>query len=202
MTAIKSWRAPTAEEFPHGIAALAKLIGEVEAVAPGWTRRLVRAEPDGQWCLTIDQGGKPTWDHAAPYADPPQLAVTTLVYPLGEGVEILRGPNNPEEILRQRREACRVHDEDEAAIRAAAAAERAQHENNSRQAMEDKRRFNHDGWAKLDPWQQALYAVAVRVQARDPALASDLRAVAAEGRGAKPAQPHFPFAEWEHERLG
>jgi hypothetical protein len=201
VTALKSWRVPTTEEFPFGISELGKIIGETESVRPTWTRRLVLSEPEGQWCLTVEAGGKPTWDAAAPYADPPQLVVTTLAYPLSEGVAILRGPNNSEEVLRQRREACRVHDEEEAADKAKAATERQRRENQSRQAQEDKRRFNHDGWAKLDPWQQALYAVAVRVQARDPALALDLRAVAAEGKCAKPAQPHFPFADWEHGRL-
>lgn len=197
MTPIKSWRAPNDEQIAAGQTELAKIIGPVEAAKLSWQRRLVVSEPDGAWCLTVEAGGKPSWDTAAPYADPPQLVVTTLAYPLAEAVAILQGLNNSEEILRQRREACKVHEAEENRAKAEAQAETNRREADSRQLDADKERFNFDGWAKLEPWQQGFYGLAVLVRDRDPDLAANLRTIASEGRGFKPARPGFPRCDWE-----
>jgi hypothetical protein len=157
----------------------------------------VLSEPDGAWCLTVDVGGRPSWDKAAPWADPIQLQAFPTAYPLAEAVESLEGPNNPEAILAARREACRLHDEEEAAAKAAQRAASARREAEVIQTEKDRRDFNYDLWCRLDPWVQAFYALACRVTSRDPDLAADLRGIALEGRGCRPNQPSFPGCRWD-----
>ena len=197
MTPIKAWRPPTSDDIGIGMAALAEIIGDAESVRPIWTRRLVRAEPGGEWCLTIDQGGKPTFEKAAPWADPIQVQGFPTAYPLPEAVAILRSPGNPEAVLVQRREACRVHEAEELAAKAKKQAEEKARQTDAERLADDERKFNAAGWHKLDPWQQAFFAVAVRVERRDPDLAADLRAIGHEGRGGRPAVPHFPRCKWD-----
>jgi hypothetical protein len=197
MTAIKSWRAPTAEEFPFGISALGKIIGETESVRPTWTRRLVRAEPGGEWCLLVDEAATPTMPTLAPWADEVQTRAFPTAYPLPEAVAILRGPSNPEAILADRRARVAAHEAELVAEKADAQAKAEAQRVEAAQLDADKQRFNFDAWAKLEPWQQGFYALACRVKDRDLELAADLRAVASEGRRSKPARPGFPRRGWE-----
>jgi len=199
VSAHKAWRAPTAEEFPHGIAELAKLIGETESVRPTWTRRLVRAEPGGEWCLLVDEAAQPT-GKLVPWAEPEiQLQAFPTAYPLAEAVKILTGPDerNPEKILASRRELTAAHEKELAAEKADAQAKAEAQRAEAAQLDADKLRFGFDAWAKLEPWQQGFYALAVRVQSRDLELAADLRRIASEGRSSKPARPGFPRCDWE-----
>ena len=197
MTAHKSWREPSEAEFPHGMAELAKFIGDEASVKPVWTRRLALTEDGATWLLVISSGGKPRIESFAPWADPEQLRVYQTAYPLAEAVGILQGPNNPEEILAERRRRVAEHEAEETKAKALAKAQQAEREADAAQLERDKTKFNHAAWVRLAEWQQAFYALACRVKDRDPSLAKDLRVVAAEGRGSSPARPSFPRAEWE-----
>jgi hypothetical protein len=197
MSGHKTWREPSEAEFPHGIAALAKIIGDEASVRPVWTRRLALTEDGTTWLLTISSGGKPRIESFAPWADPEQLRVYQTAYPLAEAVEILQGPNNPEEILAERRRRVAEHEAEEAKAQALAKAQQAAKDADTARLEEDKRKFGFDHWVRLDPWVQAFFALAVRVKDRDPALAADLRAIAHEARRIHPNQPAFPRAVWE-----
>jgi len=196
MSAHKTWREPSEDEFPHGIAALGKIIGSEAALKPSWTRRLALSDA-GEWLLVVTSGGQPTIPTFAPWADPIQLQVFQTAYPLAEAVEILQGPNNPEAILAERRRRVAEHEAEETKAKALAKAQQAEREADAAQWERDKTKFNHAAWVRLAEWQQAFYALACRVKDRDPSLAKDLRVVAAEGRGSSPARPSFPRAEWE-----
>jgi hypothetical protein len=189
MSAVKQWRVPTRQEFPVAIAALAKVIGDHEAVLPDWTRRLVLSEPDGQWCLLVEDCAArtpyvPIWD------DKTALQVFRLVYPIGEAVSILQGPANPEGELSRRRAEIEAHEkevrEQKAAEDAARLAKRAEAE----QLAADKLRFNASDWDKLTDAQRLALALALRVESRDPVLASDLREIGSH------RILDFPRAKW------
>jgi hypothetical protein len=197
VSAFKTWRAPTVEEFPFGISELGKIIGEVEAVGPTWTRRLVRAEPSGEWCLLVDEAAQPTMPTLAPWADEVQTRAFPTAYALTEAVKILQGPNNPEAILADRRARVAAHEAELVAEKADAQAKAEAQRVEAAQLDADKARFNFDGWAKLETWQQGFYGLAVLVRDRDPDLAANLRTIASEGRSSKPARPGFPRCDWE-----
>ncbi|MGB8298951.1 MAG: hypothetical protein WCG85_26270 [Polyangia bacterium] len=196
MSAFKTWREPTEEEFPHGIAALAKFVGDEASLRPSWTRRLVLSEA-GEWLLVISAGGTPRIPSICPWEDPIQLQVFQTAYPLREAVEILQGPHNPETVLADRRARTAAHDAEVNAARAKAKADEEARAADAAQLEIDQRKFNYAAWTRLDPVQKFLYALALRIKDRDSALAADLRAVAAEGRGYKPAEPGFPRCDWE-----
>ena len=196
VTAHRSWRVPTAEEFPIGLAELGKLVGETEANHPLWLRRFCVSEPDGEWCLTVEAGGAPT-GKLVPWADPVQLQAFPTAYPLAEAVKILQGPNNPEEVLRQRREACKAHEAEQAADKAKKLADERAAKERQLKWEDDCRRFNEGAWNRLEPIVQFCYALALKVQDRDAALAADLRALAGDVRRIHPAHFVFPAREWE-----
>ena len=183
MSAVKTWRAPTAEEFPHGMAELAKVIGEAESVSPIWTRRLVLSEPGGaEWCLLVDQAAAPSLPMLVPWADPIQLQAFPTAYPLAEGAAILQGPNNPEAILAERRARVKAHDEEQKAAAAKKLAdEKAAKEAGERLAAAEAKLAAGEWWRSKELLEFAL-ALASRVQERDYKLARDLRQMAEPGR--------------------
>jgi len=199
MSAFTAWRAPADSEIADGVAALAAIIGPVETAKLSWQRRLVASEPGGQWGLVIQCCARPSLPNLVPWVDEIQLREWPEAFPLAEGVAILLGPaaQNPEEVMRERRARVKAHEEEEAAAkRKKQDVERAA-KADAEQREADERRFNAAGWHRLDEWQQAFFGLAVRVQSRDPSLAADLRTIANEGRGSKPARPGFPRCDWE-----
>jgi hypothetical protein len=182
MSAVKTWRAPTAEALARGMAELAKIIGEAESVSPIWTRRLVVGEPDGAWCLLVDQAAAPTLPKLAPWADPIQLQAFPTAYLLAEGAAILQGPNNPEAILAERRARVKAHEAELAAAAAKKLAdEKAAKEAGEQQAAAEAKLAAGEWWRSKELVEFAL-ALANRVQERDYKLARDLRQMAEPGR--------------------
>jgi hypothetical protein len=182
MSAVKTWRAPTAEDIAHGMAELGKIIGEAESVSPLWTRRLVLSEPDGAWCLLVDQAAAPSLPMLVPWADPVQLQAFPTAYPLAEGAAILQGPNNPEAILAERRARVKAHDEEQKAAAAKKLAdEKAAKEAGERLAAAEAKLAAGEWWRSKELLEFAL-ALASRVQERDYKLARDLRQMAEPGR--------------------
>jgi len=189
MTALTRWRPPTREEFPVGMAELAKIIGEREAVDPSWTRRLALDEGGTTWLLVVESCAE-NRQGFAPWTDPVLTQAFPLAYPLAEGVALLQGKDNPEDELKRRRQQVKEHAEQQARdLAARIAAEKAQRERDE-QLAEDKLTYQAARWEKLEPWQRAFLTLALKVKPRDPALAADLHAVAEK------SYLDFPRAQW------
>lgn len=190
MSVFTKWRAPTREEYPHGMAELSKIIGERESVDPSWTRRLALVEGD-KWALLVDEciGNLKCYD-------PNYATGYTVAYPLAEGAALLTGPKNPEVELARRRAEIQER-KDQAARESAArvAAEKRQHEEEE-QLIEDKRTYRADDWNRLADWQKMCIVLALKVESRDPELAADLRAVMQDGTHARPPALAFPRTKW------
>jgi hypothetical protein len=190
MSAVGKYRPPTREEFAVGIAELGKLIGAVEATAPDWTRRLALSEDGSTWLLMIEEAAAPTTPHLVPWADPIQLRAFPVAYLLAEAVAILQGPHNPEAILADRRARTKAHEAEVAAQKTAEESARLAKREEAEQLAADKVRFNADAWDKLTDAQRLALALALRVEARDPALATDLREIGSH------RILDFPRAKW------
>jgi hypothetical protein len=187
MSAYHRWRAPTREEFPLGMAEIAKVIGEAEAGHPSWTRRLAISEPDGQWCVVVDDCADDKG--YAPWTDETLIEAFPLAYPLAEGVAILQSPDNPETELERRRQAVKEHNEEQARASAERAEAAKRQREEDAQLEQDRNQFRARDWERLSDAQKLSYALALKVQARDPDLAADLREVAAKGM-------IFPRVRW------
>ncbi len=191
-------------EFNEGIAELAKLIGATEAATPSWTRRLVlaadKASDPEEWALMIDNCAKP--DSILPglavWVNTGLLVALPTAFSLADAVAILTGHDsaNPEAILRERRAQMKEHENEVAAELAAKTAEQEKEREAAEQEARDRLTFNASGWEELEPWQQMLYALSMRVQARDGEFASDLRDIAEESQRCRPAALPFPRQRW------
>lgn len=186
MSAVAKWRAPTREEFPLGMAELAKIIGERESVDPTWTRRLAIAEPGGEWALLVDQcsGNLPAYDVN-------YTTAFTVAYPLGEGAALLQDPtHNPELILAERRRQVKERKEEQEREQAARIEDDKRKRDAAEQEAKDRVTFDGDRWNRLTDARKLAYALALKVEPRDPALAADLREIASH------RILDFPRARW------
>jgi hypothetical protein len=190
MGAFKTWRAPSREEFAAGIGELGKIIGAEEACRPDWTRRLALSEDGSTWLLMIEEAAAPTTPHLAPWADPIQLRGFPSARPLSETVAILRGPHNPEAILADRRARTKAHEAEVEAARVAEVELKKAEQAAKEQLAKEREAFNGNAWAALPDWRKLAYALALKVEPRDPALAADLREIASH------RILDFPRARW------
>ena len=189
MSAFKVWRVPSDAEIAHGMAELAAIVGEAESVRPSWTRRLVIVEGE-RWALLVEDCAAQT-PHTALWDDKTALEVFRFAYPLSEGVAILQGPANPEKVMEQRLAEIATHDKEVCEQKAADAAARLAKQAETERLAEERRRFNGDGWDKLPDWRKFALTLAIQVEARDPALANDLRSLGHQ------RCLDFPRARWE-----
>ena len=190
MGAFKQWRAPSREEFAAGICELGKIIDAEEACRPDWTRRLALSEDGSTWLLMIEEAAAPTTPHLAPWADPIQLRGFPSARPLSETVAILRGPHNPEAILADRRARTKAHEAEVEAARVAEVELKKAEQAAKEQLAKEHEAFNGAAWDRLTDSQKICYSLALKVEARDPALASDLREIASH------RVIDFPRAKW------
>lgn len=198
MTAFAKWRTPTREEYPAGMSELAKVVGLEESVAPSWTRRLVLAEPGGEWGLIVEEGGPPTVASFVPWSDPIQLQVFQRAYPIGEAIVLLQGPNNPEAILADRRRRNAEHEAELAAAKAQREAEAAEERARQQKNEELAQRFDAAGWYRLEAPVQLVYRLALLFEKRgDVEFAGQLRDLALSARHGHPAQFGFPGCKWD-----
>ena len=184
-------------EADAAVSALAALIGE-DAHKAEWRRRLGRLNGDGPVIVAVRHPNNPL---PAEYRDQPWatesrlcfngLAFETKFYELAEGVPLLRDPEGPEAEVNRR---LRLNAEYEAQGAARTAERERQRIEAGRREREEAARLRLiglDEWNKLPPWSRALYAAALKVRDRDPELAADLRAVAAESSRGEEG-PSFP----------
>jgi hypothetical protein len=174
------WHDLADADLGPALAELGKVLGPEEASKPAWQRRLVRLG-DGQLALTYRECAYLSTTagfYNCPWHVPGSLAATEVAAPVAEVVALLRSDANPERELQRRRKLADEHEAKEASEREGKARRDAEEAARARQAQENEVRYRERDWRELMDWQRALYAVAVRVEARDPELAADLRAVA------------------------
>jgi hypothetical protein len=155
------------------MAELAKVIGEADSVRPDWTRRLVVAE-GGEWALLVDEcsGNLPVYDPGYTMAYP-------VAYALAEGASLLLDPaRNPEVELARRRQEAKERKEEQDRERAKREEDDKRQRDAAAQAARDRTTFDGDRWDRLTDAQKLAYALALKVEARDPELARDLRELA------------------------
>jgi len=167
------------EEARQGRAALAALIGDQEAERLAWLSRLVKREdgfkvkvmnpvvnlralPPQLKCFVSDDPER--WYSAPWLALPEVLAVSVREYPLEDGVELLRGPENPETEIYRRREVIRQNDERIAAAKLAEIErQKAQDAHDAEQRRLDIE-FRSDEWRSLALPAQLLFHLAMALQ--------------------------------------
>jgi hypothetical protein len=174
MSSVKQWRAPSREEFAAGICELGRIIDAEEACRPDWTRRLALSEDGSAWLLTLEDAAAAT-GQLAPWAEPRQLQGFPVARPMAEAVAILRGPNNPEKVLEERRARMKEHEAEVEAARVAEEDARKAEQAGKEQLAAERSRFDGNRWDALTDSQKVCYALALKVADRDPALAADLR---------------------------
>jgi hypothetical protein len=175
------WATPNDDQMAEGVEALAKVIGEPLAARASWQRRLV-IMPDGTWRLLVNECAFLS-NGDLPQFSPNSITPVPVALLIPDAFALLRSPGNCETVLAQRQQFIselnarhRKQEEDER-NRSIEAAKQQQ------DAQERAAAFKHSAWAALDVWQQGFYGLALRVQARDPELAADLKAVASASRG-------------------
>jgi hypothetical protein len=185
--------------MPKCIEALAGFIGPEAAALPSWARRVALDAGTGELLLLLDvpQLWVSPGSGEALVAPEGQklaswLASQQLAFPVDRAVALLAGSESPEAELVRRREVVRVRDE----IRAAHQAEKdrkAEAERKEREEAEERtKRYREPAWAALTPEQRLALSMSLAIEARDPALAADLRSVAALQGGFCP----LPKCQW------
>jgi len=184
------------EEAKEGRAALAAILGDQEAERLAWLSRLVKRDdrfmvkvmnpvtpdlrelPPQLKCFVSDDESR--WYNAPWLAPPEVLAVSVREYPLLDGVELLRGPENPEIEIYRRREVTRQNDERIAAAQAAAIEkQRVQEAHDAEQRRLDIE-FRATEFYELQPDARILFLVARAIEdgLSGAELAAELRGMA------------------------
>ena len=120
------------------------------------------------------------------------MAFLPLAFPVDTAIQLLAGRSNPEVELARRREILAKRDE----IRAAHQAEKdakAEAERKEREEAEARKtKWREPAWAALTAEQRLAMTMSLAVESRDPALAAELRELAALNGGFLP----LPRLEW------
>jgi hypothetical protein len=187
----------TDEESPAAVAALAAIVGEVEAAKPSWLRRLVRLLDTNEFGLAVRECASLSKGDAAwnlPWTAPNALLPVEVGYSLAEGIALLQGPDNPEAELERRR---RLVEEHAAAVKAREDEDRRRTDQAAAalvRVREDGEKYHardwQVGWTEIG---RTLLAVALLCEARDPVLANDLRIVAEGQRSSNGSTPTRPL---------
>ena len=111
----------------------------------------------------------------AVWANPKLLEAIPTTLPLADAVDLLTGKANPERILAERRAVMKLHEEEMARELAATSAKQRQEKDDADALERDRRQYDGRGWDEAPDWQRLCYALALRVEGRDSALADDLR---------------------------
>ena len=195
---IANFRRPTDDELGGLVDTLADLIGE-KAELPSWQRRL--AIGDGNEILLL-LDVPTTWispgDGAHDVAPEPGqrlrdwLGFAQQAFPLNTAVELLAGRSNPELELTRRREILAKRDEIRAQHKAKKDAEAAAEAKEKKEAEERKTKWREPAWNNITPEQRLVLSMSLAVEKRDPALAEELRDLAALQGGFLP----LPRTEW------
>jgi hypothetical protein len=167
---------------------------------PSWQRRIALDAESGELVLLLDVPRLwiSTGDGAFVVAPEPGerlmswLAAEQLGFPVETAVELLRGGASPELELSRRRQILKTRDE----IRAAHQAEKdakAEAERKEREEAEARKtKWREPAWNNITPEQRLVLSMSLAVEKRDPALAEELRDLAALQGGFLP----LPRTEW------
>jgi hypothetical protein len=191
----------TLAEAIAGRGALAAVVGEVEAARMEWLTRLV-LRCDGVWCLRV----RSVLELDAKYRDQPwhprSGEIQTRFHPIAEAVDLLRNQKVETEVDRRERliaekdaKLARLREEERRLAKEQAAENQRREQENTR----DRKEYRAEQFEALSAPAQMLYVLAARVRVRDPELAADLRAVAAEvSKASRGATPNlgFPRDRW------
>ena len=173
--AFSGWEVPSDERLPEGVAELAKIIGETEAVKPSWVRRLVLF--GAEWRLTVSDCSQ-LQDGSAPWTQPNSLLRMPAAFPLQEAVDLLASPRNPEAELARREQQTREYYERLAREEAAKQKREKELREAKEQAERDRVEFKWDKWAKLEAWQQFAHLLAMKIERPYSDIAAALHQIA------------------------
>jgi hypothetical protein len=191
-------------EAPEAIAALAKIIGEVESAKMSWVRRLVRLGT-GELGLTVNSCvaiRRDSLDWQFPWNVPNGLMPITVAFPLGEAVSILQQPDCSEVELERRRQAFASFQSEKSKREAEKLKAEKEAEARLVKDREDETRFREREWQMgFTPLGRFASALALMVEKRDPDLANDLRILVDCGErstgGSDPTRPiPYPRTCW------
>ena len=177
------WRLPSDEEAEAGIAALEGVVGAADAARMSWRRRICIL-PSAQFGLLVDEPGFLSGnDYGLLQFTAGAADAFPVALPIADAVALLKSEDSPELELQRRRtrlgelaERHRKQELDEHTARIEAAKRQTD-------AAESAAKYRWNQWAVMEPWAQALFALALRVKERDPELADDLRKVASSSTG-------------------
>jgi hypothetical protein len=196
------WRYPLDHELPALVDALAKLVGR-EAKIVSWQRRLACTSDGTSPLIIVNAPARVTSpncdDHIQPWRDPQNLAVTQLVLPISDAVELLASPHNPELEIERRAKLCQAHAEDEQRKAKTRAEANAAREKAEAAAAKERLDYKADLWERMDPLQQCFLRLAVAVEGKDKALAASIRSVVNTSiqEAVAGTPPDFPRATWD-----
>jgi predicted nucleic acid-binding protein len=198
--AIADFTRPTDAQMPACVDALAGVVGEGKASLPSWQRRLALDGTTGELVILLDVPRRwlSTGDNAYVVAPEPGpalaawLAAEQVAWPVDTALALLAGSESPEAELERRREMVRVRDGIRAARQAEKDAKAATAAKAEAEAEERVVVYREPAWEKLTNEQRLLIAVSLRLEVRDPALAADLRELAALQGGFMP----LPRTRW------
>jgi hypothetical protein len=120
------------------------------------------------------------------------LAFQPMAFPLDEAIALLASSESPEAELKRRREVVRVRDEIRAAYQAEKDAKAETERKEREEAEARKTKWREPAWNNITPEQRLVLSMSLAIEARDPALAADLRSVAAIQGGFLP----LPKCQW------
>ena len=139
---------------------------------PGWGYAAPRGERPARSSLAPN---RTIISH--PWGEPRTSAVTQIVIPIVDAVELSGQPLHPELEIERRAKLCERHAEEEAAKRKTRAEAEARRVAEEQRAAKERADFKADLWAKLDDLQHFALRLACAVEGKDKALAASLRAV-------------------------
>jgi hypothetical protein len=196
---VTNFTRPSDAAMPKCIEALADVIG-VKAALPSMQRRIALDAESGELLLLLDvpsQWFSPESGEALAAPEPgPRLnvwlAFAPLAFPVDTAIQLLASSESPEAELKRRREVVRVRDEIRAQVKAEKDTKAAEEAKVKAESEERRVRFREPAWGALTVEQRLALSMSLAIEARDPALAADLRALAALNGGFLP----LPKTQW------
>jgi hypothetical protein len=186
-------------------AAIAAAEAGIDAGLPTWRNRMLRGS-DGLWYLQL----RPplAWPDGYPPRSSPWLwdgwnKFNAKLYPLKEGVALLKGPDNPEAEMDRRRALVAAYEADVAAEKVKVEQRRLAQEEASRARAERDKEFRRDDWTAATLPGQLFFTLALLEGETDPAkraaafkeLGARCLSLAKRHPGQTPGLP-FPDARW------
>jgi hypothetical protein len=197
---VTNFTRPSDAAMPACVKVLAGVIGAETAALPSIQRRICLDGATGELLLLLDVPLQWHSPGSGEYLVAPEpgskldawLAFAPLAFPVETAVELLRGGASPELELSRRRQILKTRDEIRAAYQAEKDAKAEAERKEREEAEARKTKWREPAWDKLLPEQRLALSLSLAIEARDPALAADLRQLAALSGGFLP----LPRTQW------